>query len=97
MALHVSRAPTDNATMDDYEELMNMAPMKFDAKASSYHKAKGNEPRCDECLHWFEREVDQYHVCEIVRPVPEEEIMAEWTCKFYTADGKKFPLYKGPK
>ena len=98
MALHVSRAPVDKATLEDYEELMNMAPMKFDQYAANYHRAKAGEPRCDQCVHFFGRagdiKVNQYHVCEIVRPVPEEEILPEWTCKFTTADGENFPMYK---
>jgi hypothetical protein len=37
------------------------------------------------------------HLCEIVRPQPEEPILPEWTCQFQTADGKSFPLYSESK
>jgi hypothetical protein len=79
--------------MADYHRLMDDdRPVKFDQGASTYRKANG-DPRCDQCQHFYQRFLDKYGVCEIVRPVPEEEIRPDWTCKFQTKDGKRFPLY----
>ena len=88
------REPVTSATLEDYQDVIADRPRKFDQHASSYHLAKGDEPRCDECAHFFQRHLDGYAVCEIVRPVPEEEIMPEWTCQFQTPDGQTFPLLK---
>lgn len=85
----------NHADMDNYRDLLSIRPAKFDQHASNYHKANAEEQRCDECIHFFSRELDSYKVCEIVRPVPEEEILPEWTCAFSTVDGKTFPNYKG--
>ena len=86
------------ATMAHYEQLMSQErPIKFDQQTSSYHLATQDEPRCDECLHFFGRHIDALQVCEIVRPVPEEPIRPEFTCKFQTPDGTNFPLYDQPK
>jgi hypothetical protein len=83
------------ASMEDYQEIMDTHPEKFDQNMARYRLAKLSEPRCDGCIHFFTRVTDNYHVCEIVRPVPDRGILPEWTCKFQTADGKEFPLY-GP-
>jgi hypothetical protein len=85
------------ATMSQYESLMSKErPVKFDQHAANY-RAAFDGPRCDECIHFFTRHLDGSHVCEVVRPVPEEPILPEFTCQFQTADGKKFPLYSEPK
>lgn len=88
------REPVTDATMQDYRQMLEDRPYKFDQHAVDYKRAASGEPRCDGCLHYFEREIDQYHVCEILRPEPEQSIMPEFRCRFQTADGEKFPLYK---
>lgn len=90
---------SDAAYMDDYWELLGDRPRKFDQHAANYHRAT-NQYRCDQCTHFFEREIDSYKVCEVVRPVEkgeEQKILPEFTCQFFTRDGKQFPLYKGGK
>ena len=91
--------PTEKklASLEEYEMIMELRPPKFDQTSSSYHLAIGDEYRCDECIHFFQRHIDGLFLCEIVRPVPEEPIQPEWTCQFYTAEGAKFPLFKGEK
>ena len=93
----VFRTKKELASMIEYEELMDLRPPKLNQNSSSYHLAVGDEYRCDECAHFFIRHLDGYAVCEIVRPVPEEQIMPEWTCMFYTPDGSEFPMFKGKK
>lgn len=90
----IFREPVSDASMEDYEHLFADRPYKFDQQASNYHRATAQEPRCDSCMHFFQRKLDGHTVCEVVRPVPEEVIYPEFTCKFQTADGMKFPLYK---
>ena len=85
----------EQASMEEYWLIIGLRPAKFDQKSSNYHLAKDDEPRCDECAHFFVRHLDGYNVCEIVRPVPEEPIWPEWTCQFQTPDGQQFPLMKG--
>ena len=82
------------ADMHDYAKVMGLRPPKLDQYSSNYHLAKRNEPRCDRCIHFFIRHIDAVAVCEIVRPVPEVEILPEATCMFQTGDGLNFPLYK---
>ena len=82
------------ADMNVYEDLLDDRPMKLTVKASSYHKAKKDEPTCADCIHFFVNVVRNITVCEVVRP-PEDLIEPLWTCKFQTRDGEHFPLFKG--
>lgn len=88
------RESVENATLADYDEVMEDRPYKLDQHAANYRKAQKSEPRCDECVHFFLQLVGGKTVCEIVRPVPEERIFPEWTCKFQSPDYEEFPLYK---
>lgn len=88
------REPVQDATLADYDEVMGDRPYKLDQHAADYRKAVRDEPRCDACVHFFLQLVGGKTVCEIVRPVPEERVLPEGTCKFQTPDYEQFPLYK---
>lgn len=81
------------ATLDDYHEIMEDRPHKLDEAEAGYREARGEPHQCKGCIHLYQRYQDHYNVCEIVRPTKgTEEIQLEFTCRFQTKDGEKFPL-----
>lgn len=81
------------ATLADYRRLIDDRPEKFDEAESGYRDAGGEDLRCQNCMHLFERKIDKFKVCEVVRPTKgDEEIKLHWTCRFHTDDGEEFPL-----
>ena len=83
------------ATKADYDKLMADRPEKMDEAESGYRVGEGNSnsPHCSGCIHLYQRKLDHYAVCEIVRPVKgDEEIGLDAVCDFWTKDGEKFPL-----
>jgi hypothetical protein len=79
-------------TMEEYREIKEDRPVKFDAKEVGFRKAKEGEPMCAGCVHWFRGLA--HDVCEIQRP-KDEQVPWDWTCKFQTSDWVHFPLYDG--
>ena len=86
--------PQKNAQMSDYLRVMESRPLKFNQEAVNYGPARDGEPTCDGCMHFYTRQLDKWHVCEILRPIPEVSIEPKWTCDFQTANGEDFPLYR---
>lgn len=78
-------------SLDDYRAMMEDRPEKFDEDDVAYREAEGKE-RCGRCLHFYERKVDSYGVCEILRLSDDAPIEADHTCDFFTVDGSIFPL-----
>ena len=74
-----------------YHELMEDRPEKMTAKDSGYRKSEG-DTRCELCLHYYQRKLDGYGVCELVRPEPDEEVLPDMVCNYFTTDGEDFPL-----
>lgn len=83
-------------TLDTYREIVADRPHKLNAEQVGYRKAEAGEPSCKACLHFFERRLDKFGVCELYRDedIDEQGINPNWTCSFQTVDGKKFPLLK---
>lgn len=80
-------------SLDDYRSLMADRPEKLTAEDSHYRDSMGRQ-RCGNCLHFFQRKIDDYGVCEVVRPDDPEEVELDKVCDFWTVDGKRFPLLK---
>jgi len=78
---------------DTYDRMIENRPFKFNSEESEYAPSKGKE-RCDSCLHYFVRKLDEFVVCEVVRPTEdgEESIIPNYKCKFFTPDGENYPL-----
>ena len=81
-------------TLKEYQDLVADRPAKFTREQVGYRKAEEGEPECEECLHFFERRLDKFAVCEIFRDneIDRDGINPKWTCTFHTVDGEKFPL-----
>ena len=79
------------ATKLEYEEIMDDRPRKLALSDVEYRPAQ-DRYRCDACLHFFERHIDNYATCEIFRPADESSILPEYVCNFFTPDGTNFPL-----
>lgn len=81
-------------TKDSYLRLIANRPYKFAAEEVDYREAEGQE-RCENCLHFYQRRIDDYGVCEIFRDGEgddEESIEPTWVCSFHTTNGANFPL-----
>ena len=84
-------------TKADYDEMMADRPEKFSAEEVGYRKApRGSEYRCENCLHFYSRQVDGFGVCEIFRS-PQTDISGvdpKWLCDWWTKDGEDHPLVR---
>jgi hypothetical protein len=81
------------ADLKDYNELLNEKMEKFSPEQVDYRDAVGKE-RCGRCIHYFERKIDRYGICELVRLEDEDPVSPDYTCDFWTPDGENFPLLK---
>jgi len=82
------------ATREQYEELIQNRPDKFTPEQVDYAPANSNKLRCGRCLHFFTRNRDGFHVCEILRSeqIDADGINPFYDCRFFTEDGEHFPL-----
>ena len=78
-------------TMADYKELIEDRPAKMTEEESAYQDAEGKES-CGKCLHFFQRKIDGFGVCEVVRPDDDGPVEPDYVCDFFTVDGDVFPL-----
>lgn len=76
-----------------YDRVIADRPFKLNVEEVNYREAEGPE-QCKNCVHLFERAVDQFRTCEIFRPDDESSIEMEYTCSFHTTDNETFPLLK---
>jgi hypothetical protein len=83
-------------SLKDYASLMDDRPKKMTPKEVGYREANDLR-RCGKCLHFYERKIDGYGVCELMRLEDEEPVEASHTCDLFTVDGEKFPLYPGSR
>lgn len=81
-------------SLKEYRQLIADRPEKLDAGDVNYRKSD-SEKRCGRCLHFFERRIDQYGVCEVFRPEKDEPVEPGYVCDLFTKDGEEFPLYEG--
>jgi hypothetical protein len=84
-------------SLNDYRKLLEERPRKFTAEEVEYNKdAEGKNEICFKCLHYFRRTIDDFGVCEIFRSeeTDVDGVKPDATCRFFTHDGKLFPLYK---
>lgn len=79
--------------LDDYNKLVENRPYKWSAEDVNYREAEGRH-RCARCLHFYERRIDHFGVCELFRSddTDEEGVQPNFTCDWYTTNGKSFPL-----
>lgn len=78
-------------SLDDYKKMIEDRPEKFDEDQVNYRESDVNS-ECSGCLHFFERRIDSFAVCEIMRPDKDEDVKMNWVCDFFTKDGESFPL-----
>lgn len=83
-------------SLKEYRELLDDRPEKLDPKDVDYREADDLR-RCGKCLHFFERKIDGYGVCEVVRLANEEPIEEDHVCDLMTRNGEHFPLYPGSR
>lgn len=65
-----------------YQRLMENRPFKLNEEESDYREAD-TEDRCGNCSHFFERVIDKFHTCEVVRKSDDGSIDADYVCKFW--------------
>lgn len=89
-----------------YDRLIENRPFKLSAEEVNYRDAtkhtkysflQTDDPRCANCIHFYTREIDQHHTCELFRPEDDESVGEEYVCDFFSVDGKEFPLYIEPE
>ena len=68
---------------ESYLRLVENRPYKFDSEEVNYRDSEGEE-KCQTCAHFFERVVDQFHTCEIFRPVSDASVNPDYVCNFHT-------------
>jgi len=85
--------------LDDYTKLVHERPVKFNAREVAYKEAADIKHRCGRCMHYYERSIDAFAVCEIFRDDETDEngINPRYACKFFTRDGVDFPLLTSEK
>jgi hypothetical protein len=66
-------------------------PLKFAEEEVNYRDST-EDALCGKCVHFFTREVDKHHTCEIFRPKDDASIEPNYVCDFFSADGEEFPL-----
>lgn len=76
---------------DMYDRIMADRPFKLNEEEVEYRDSTGEE-HCKDCLHFYTREVDQHHTCEIFRPKDDESVEPDYVCDFFTTNGDDFPL-----
>jgi hypothetical protein len=74
-----------------YDRMIADRPLKFDADEVAYREAEG-ESSCSQCVHFFTREADKHHTCEIFRPDEDKSVNPNFVCDFFSKDGEEFPL-----
>lgn len=72
---------------ESYLRLMENRPYKFDEDEVDYREGEGDE-LCKTCIHFFTREADEFHTCEIFRPKDDESVDPEYVCDFWS-DGEE--------
>lgn len=84
-----------SADLEDYTKLLADRPSKFSDEEVDYRESEGRE-KCGKCLHFYTRQIDSLHTCEIFRndEVDTDGIDPEYVCDFFTRDGEIFPLLK---
>jgi hypothetical protein len=86
-------------TKKHYDELAEVE--KFSEEDADYRDGEGSlhshgtrHHCCRKCIHYLVRKVDDFGVCEIVRPLDDQPIDEDYVCSFWTRDGERFPLLK---
>lgn len=80
-------------TFDQLVELMNDRPRKLLPEQVGYGPApEGSAIRCGGCFHMYRRVIDNYGVCELVRPENDEEIQPHFRCGLFSVEGDVMPL-----
>jgi hypothetical protein len=73
-----------------YRRLIENRPFKLSAEEVNYQQS--DSVKCAECIHFYTREIDKYHTCEIYRPEEDASVDPDGVCDFFSEDGIKFPL-----
>jgi hypothetical protein len=81
-------------SMDEYREMLSDRPVKWSPKDVDYRDCDAVGIRCLRCIHYYERSIDRFGVCEIMRPESDESVNPDYVCDFFTADGQGFPYRK---
>lgn len=82
---------TPPATLDDYEQMLEDRPEKFEPEQVGFKQGGGTMGAgCGACVHFFKGTTRT--VCEIVRLPDEADIQPTDSCRFYTPDGTAHPL-----
>lgn len=77
----------------DVAALMEDRPRKLLPEQVGYAPApQGSEMRCGSCFHMYRRMIDNFGVCELVRPENDEEIKPHYRCELYSIDGDVMPF-----
>lgn len=90
-------------TIEEYHALMEDRPVKFGPKSTGFVRGGGKkdpEHACARCVHFYESHAaaiaigkPTHATCETTRESDDrDEIMADDTCKLWSANGKDLPL-----
>lgn len=65
-----------------YDRLMENRPFKLSASEVNYGESDSDN-RCDNCVHFYTRVVDDFHTCEIFRPSDDETVEPSYVCDYW--------------
>jgi len=86
----------DPLTREQYDQLIADRPPKASPANVNYRRGTGRD-LCRECVHFFTSRPQRRSVCQIMRPKNGASVFGDFTCDFFTRDGKTFPLLKEEK
>jgi len=75
-----------------YERIMSDRPEKLNEEEAGYTDPSSVRYKCSGCLHFLERKIDGFGVCELVRLLDDAPIEPKAVCDYWTDDGEVFPL-----
>lgn len=78
-------------TMTQYQKLIQDRPPKAEPDSVDYRPAESKET-CSKCLHFYTSTAAKRSVCEIMRPRGDRSVLPSWTCSYWTANGRDYPL-----
>lgn len=84
-----------NATFDDYERFFETQHLqKFSPTEVQFVNPSSGPEYCRNCYHWFINQASGWTPCEIMHLPGRKPVPGGARCKFFTSDGKHYPLLR---
>lgn len=81
------------AVFTDYERFFEQEALhKFSASEVGFQSPAHRMEHCGGCYHWFTNPASGWTPCEIMRLGGRQPVPSGGVCRFFTHDGKTYPL-----